>query len=344
MRSRRSPTPSCSRSRTRRVTATGSSRRSRRASARTVRAEHGRALPRAPAHGGRRPHRGVERAAGVGRPSPSLLVAHTRRDGRWRRPSPSVWLPSSPVGAREGSARGGHRVSRRWVRRILAHGAAELPEPLRGGAARHVRGARSARPTARGAGGSFGLRECCRSATWLVCRLRLGFDGSGGGRRGSRAALAARACSARTCARRLRALVRNPGFSAAAVGRARARHRRRLGDLRRGQRLLLPAASVRVIPTDSSSSSRRTPSSAGSTRLRRPPTSSTGASRWMRSPTSPATPSSRTSSRSSATASPIVVTGTEVMGNFFSTLGVPAALGRTFRLEETWAGETTSSC
>jgi putative ABC transport system permease protein len=35
---------------------------------------------------------------------------------------------------------------------------------------------------------------------------------------------------------------------------------------------------------------------------------------------------------------PIVLTGTEVMGNFFSTLGVPAALGRTLRLEETWSG------
>jgi putative ABC transport system permease protein len=33
---------------------------------------------------------------------------------------------------------------------------------------------------------------------------------------------------------------------------------------------------------------------------------------------------------------PVIVTGTEVMGNFFSTLGAPAALGRTFRLEETW--------
>lgn len=36
---------------------------------------------------------------------------------------------------------------------------------------------------------------------------------------------------------------------------------------------------------------------------------------------------------------PVALTGTEVMGNFFSTLGVPAALGRTLRLEETWTGE-----
>jgi len=36
---------------------------------------------------------------------------------------------------------------------------------------------------------------------------------------------------------------------------------------------------------------------------------------------------------------PVIVTGTEVLGNFFSTLGVPAALGRTFRMEETWLGE-----
>ena len=35
---------------------------------------------------------------------------------------------------------------------------------------------------------------------------------------------------------------------------------------------------------------------------------------------------------------PLVLMGTEVMGNFFSTLGVPAALGRTLRLEETWTG------
>jgi putative ABC transport system permease protein len=36
---------------------------------------------------------------------------------------------------------------------------------------------------------------------------------------------------------------------------------------------------------------------------------------------------------------PFIVTGTEVLGNFFSTLGVPAALGRTFRMEETWLGQ-----
>ena len=33
---------------------------------------------------------------------------------------------------------------------------------------------------------------------------------------------------------------------------------------------------------------------------------------------------------------PVLMTGTQVLGNFFETLGVPAALGRTFRMEETW--------
>ena len=36
---------------------------------------------------------------------------------------------------------------------------------------------------------------------------------------------------------------------------------------------------------------------------------------------------------------PVLVVGASVMGNFFSTLGVPAALGRTFRMEETWEGQ-----
>jgi putative ABC transport system permease protein len=35
---------------------------------------------------------------------------------------------------------------------------------------------------------------------------------------------------------------------------------------------------------------------------------------------------------------PVLVTGAGVVGNFFETLGVPAALGRTFRFEETWEG------
>jgi predicted permease len=34
---------------------------------------------------------------------------------------------------------------------------------------------------------------------------------------------------------------------------------------------------------------------------------------------------------------PVLVGGNAVMGNFFETLGVPAALGRTFRMEETWS-------
>ena len=35
---------------------------------------------------------------------------------------------------------------------------------------------------------------------------------------------------------------------------------------------------------------------------------------------------------------PTILRGAEVLGNFFSTLGVPPALGRTFRFEETWTG------
>jgi putative ABC transport system permease protein len=35
---------------------------------------------------------------------------------------------------------------------------------------------------------------------------------------------------------------------------------------------------------------------------------------------------------------PVLVAGSQVLGNFFSTLRVPAALGRTFRMDETWAG------
>ena len=35
---------------------------------------------------------------------------------------------------------------------------------------------------------------------------------------------------------------------------------------------------------------------------------------------------------------PVLVGAAGVVGNFFSTLGVPAAMGRTFRLEETWEG------
>ncbi|MGD2045576.1 MAG: ADOP family duplicated permease, partial [Gemmatimonadota bacterium] len=35
---------------------------------------------------------------------------------------------------------------------------------------------------------------------------------------------------------------------------------------------------------------------------------------------------------------PMIVTGTEVMGNFFTTLGTRAELGRTFTLDETWVG------
>jgi len=35
---------------------------------------------------------------------------------------------------------------------------------------------------------------------------------------------------------------------------------------------------------------------------------------------------------------PVLVGGTAVLGNFFETLGVPATLGRTFRMEETWEG------
>jgi putative ABC transport system permease protein len=35
---------------------------------------------------------------------------------------------------------------------------------------------------------------------------------------------------------------------------------------------------------------------------------------------------------------PVIVNGASVMGNFFTTLGVPAAMGRTFRLDETWSG------
>jgi predicted permease len=34
---------------------------------------------------------------------------------------------------------------------------------------------------------------------------------------------------------------------------------------------------------------------------------------------------------------PVLIGGNAVMGNFFQTLGVPPALGRTFRMEETWA-------
>ncbi len=35
---------------------------------------------------------------------------------------------------------------------------------------------------------------------------------------------------------------------------------------------------------------------------------------------------------------PVLIGGTSVIGNFFSTLGVPAAMGRTFRFDETWDG------
>jgi len=35
---------------------------------------------------------------------------------------------------------------------------------------------------------------------------------------------------------------------------------------------------------------------------------------------------------------PVLVGGTAVMGNFFTTLGVAPQLGRTFRMDETWAG------
>jgi putative ABC transport system permease protein len=36
---------------------------------------------------------------------------------------------------------------------------------------------------------------------------------------------------------------------------------------------------------------------------------------------------------------PVLVGGTAVLGNFFETLGVPATLGRPFRMEETWEGD-----
>jgi putative ABC transport system permease protein len=38
-------------------------------------------------------------------------------------------------------------------------------------------------------------------------------------------------------------------------------------------------------------------------------------------------------------AEPLLITGTQVVGNFFTTLGVVPMMGRTFRMEETWDGE-----
>ena len=36
---------------------------------------------------------------------------------------------------------------------------------------------------------------------------------------------------------------------------------------------------------------------------------------------------------------PLLITGTQVVGNFFTTLGVSPMMGRTFRMEETWDGQ-----
>ena len=35
----------------------------------------------------------------------------------------------------------------------------------------------------------------------------------------------------------------------------------------------------------------------------------------------------------------MLITGTQVVRNFFATLGVPPIMGCTFRMEETWEGQ-----
>jgi putative ABC transport system permease protein len=222
-------------------------------------------------------------------------------------------------------------VSRRWVRRILAL----APRSFRSRYEEELLATFEARAAApEGRGRLFGLREVL-GAAWLVCRLRLGSEGPREGA-GDASPFEQLRHDVRSAAR---ALGRSPGFSAAAVvvlalgiGAVSAIFAVVNAYLFRPLPFADPDRLVIVFETNPEFG-------------------------WVDATAAPANlfdwreqvdAFADVSGYSELTdeltllrdGEPEIVTGTEVMGNFFSTLGVPAALGRTFRLEETWAGES----
>jgi putative ABC transport system permease protein len=226
-------------------------------------------------------------------------------------------------------------MSRRWVRRILG----TAPRSFRSRYEEELLATYEARAEAadrEGRGRSFGLREVA-GATWLVCRLWLGFDGSG--RRGERSGQAPALEQLRQDVRSgLRSLVRNPGFSAAAVGVLA------LGiGATSAIFAVVNAHFFRPLPfadPDRLVTVFETNPEFGWVDATAAPANLLD---WREQVDAFVDVSGYSELTDELTVfregEPDVVTGTEVMGNFFSTLGVPAALGRTFRLEETWLGE-----
>jgi len=225
-------------------------------------------------------------------------------------------------------------MSRRWVRWILGM----APRSFRSRYGEELLATYEARAEASGREGrswAFAAREVA-GATWLVCRLWLGFDGAARRERAGEGSVLEQLRHDVRCA--VRALRRNPGFSAAAVGVLA------LGiGATSAIFAVVNAYFFRPLPfadPDRLVTVFETNPEFGWVHATAAPANLFD---WREQVDAFVDVSGYSELTDELTlfreGEPGIVTGTEVMGNFFSALGVSAALGRTFRLEETWLGE-----
>ncbi|HUP53429.1 MAG TPA: ABC transporter permease [Longimicrobiales bacterium] len=225
-------------------------------------------------------------------------------------------------------------MSRRWVRWILGM----APRSFRSRYGEELLATYEARAEAadrEGRSWAFGAREVA-GATWLVCRLWLGVDGAARRERGGEGSVLEQL--RHDVRSGVRALRRNPGFSTAAVGVLA------LGiGATSAIFAVVNAYFFRPLPfadPDQLVTVFETNPEFGWVDATAAPANLFD---WREQVDAFVDVSGYSEFTDELTlfreGEPGIVTGTEVMGNFFSTLGAPAALGRTFRLEETWLGE-----
>jgi putative ABC transport system permease protein len=227
-------------------------------------------------------------------------------------------------------------VSERWVRRVLDL----APRRFKGRYAEELLATHAERERAAAADGrlvAFTLRELAGAAL-LVIRLRLGHDGRGADPLGAtRVAPAALVTTFHDLRFALRTLRRNPGFAFTAIavlalgmGATSAIFSAVNAYLFRPLPFADPDRLVTVFETN--------PEFGWVDETAAP----ANLLDWRERVQTFADVSGYTEFTDEVTAfrdgEPVVVTGTEVLGNFFSTLGVAPALGRTFDFEETWLG------